>query len=134
LRHDENVAVTPLLDWLPRSEYLQRLCQSTAVVALPRPTEGFYLPALEAMACGAIVICPDCVGNRDFCKDGINCFRPGYDADEILAAIYRAMALSPDEAALMRENGYATVREHSLERERANFLDILHRVDEIWAK
>lgn len=132
LQRDENVAVTPLLEWLPRSDYLKRLGDSSVVVTLPRPSEGFYLPAVEAMACGAIVVCPDCVGNRDFCKAGVNCFRPAYDADAILAAIYRALSLSPEEAATMRENAYATVREHSLERERASFLDILSRVDELW--
>lgn len=132
LQRDENVAVTPLLEWLPRSDYLNRLGQASVVVALPRPAEGFYLPALEAMASGATVVCPDCIGNRDFCKDGVNCFRPGYDADAILAAIYRALALAPDEAEAMRQKAYATVREHSLERERKMFLEILGRVDEFW--
>lgn len=132
LQRDENVAVTPLLDWLPRADYLNRLGDASLVVALPRPSEGFYLPAIEAMACGAIVVCPDCVGNRDFCKDGANCFRPAYDADAIMGSIYRALSLSPEEAAAMREKAYTTVREHSLEQERASFLDILRRVDELW--
>ncbi|HJT81201.1 MAG TPA: glycosyltransferase family 4 protein [Chthoniobacterales bacterium] len=132
LERDENVAVTPLLEWLPRSQYLDRLVQASVVIALPRPREGFYLPAIEAMACGAIVVCPDCVGNRDFCKDGVNCFRPAYDADAILAAIYRALSLSPEEAEAMRENAYATVREHSLDRERGQFLEILRKMDQFW--
>src|SRR5205823_13711109 len=80
LARDENIAVTSLDDWIERAEYLHRLTQAKVTVTLPRPTEGFYLPALEAMACGAIVVCPDCVGNRDFCRDGANCFRPAYDA------------------------------------------------------
>lgn len=132
LQRDENIAVTPLLDWLPRADYLKRLTQATAVVTLPRPSEGFYLPALEAMACQAVVVCPDCVGNRDFCHDGVNCFRPNYDVAEIVAAIYRTLALSADEADKMRSQAEETVRKHSLQRERDSFLNILERVDEIW--
>jgi hypothetical protein len=132
LRSDENIAVTSLLDWVPRDEYLRQLGQAQMAVTLPRPREGFYLPALEAMACGAIVVCPDCIGNRDFCRDNVNCFRPAYDADAILAAIYLALGLPPDEADKMRKQADATVREHSLERERASFLEILERVDDIW--
>jgi hypothetical protein len=131
-RNDENVAITSQLEWIPRAEYLKQLSQARIVVTLPRPTEGFYLPALEAMACGTVVVCPDCIGNRDFCHDGVNCFRPQYVTDEIVAAIYRALSLSPKQMSDIRKQADDTVREHSLERERGKFLEILERVDEIW--
>jgi glycosyltransferase involved in cell wall biosynthesis len=38
--------------------------------------EGFALPPLEAMAAGAAVVCTDAHGNRDFCRDGVNCLMP----------------------------------------------------------
>jgi len=133
LRQDENVAVTPLIDWMSRSEYLDRLTQARIAVTLPRPSEGFYLPALEAMACGAIVVCPDCIGNRDFCNDEVNCFRPAYDTAAIIFSIYKALALPPDEAGAMRKRAAATVQEHTLEREQATFLAILERIDDIWS-
>ena len=38
--------------------------------------EGFYLPAIEAMAMGHIPIGPACVGNRDYCKNGYNSLIP----------------------------------------------------------
>jgi hypothetical protein len=128
----ENIDVISLGEWIPRAEYLARLNDAKIAVMLPRKEEGFYLPALEAMACGAIVVCPDCVGNRDFCHDALNCFRPAYDADEILAAIYRALSLSPKQTNEMLKQADAMVREHSLERERESFLEILEQVDEIW--
>ncbi len=90
------------------------------------------MPALEAMACGALVVCPDCVGNRDFCHDGVNCFRPNYEVNDIIATIYRALAVSPDEADKIRSHAAETVTEHSLERERQSFLKILDQVDAIW--
>jgi hypothetical protein len=128
----EKVKVSCLIDWIPRNEYLARLSNAAVVLTLPRPIEGFYLPALEAMACGAIVICPDCVGNRDFCLERINCFRPRYDVAEIAASALAAVRQSPAERAKMRANAQATVRAHSLERERMDFLRILGRVDELW--
>lgn len=131
LRQDENINVTSLVDWVPRTEYLDRLSRARLVVTLPRPTEGFYLPALEGMACGALLVCPDCVGNRDFCRDGVNCFRPQYDVNQVIAAIYRALGLAPGEAEKMRENAKTTAQEHSLERERSSFLGILERIDEL---
>jgi hypothetical protein len=134
LQRDENIAVTSLLDWIPRTEYLRQLSQAKVAVTLPRPSEGFYLPALEAMACGTIVVCPDCIGNRDFCRDGINCFRPNYGVDDIVAAIYRALALPSNETANIRRQANETVREHSLERERDSFLTILDGIDEAWTR
>ena len=31
---------------------------------LPNQREGVYIPGLEGMALGTLVVCPDCVGNR----------------------------------------------------------------------
>ena len=42
-------------------------------LATPLPVEGFYLPGLEAMAAGAIVLCPDILTNRAYCRFGENC-------------------------------------------------------------
>ena len=52
--------------------------------------EGFYLPALEAMALGSLVICPDCIGNRSFCLPGRNCFRPNYDLNSVIDSVQSA--------------------------------------------
>ncbi|MDB6148410.1 MAG: hypothetical protein JWO45_2074 [Spartobacteria bacterium] len=127
-----NRRVMTLIDWIPRDEYLARLADARIAVTLPRPIEGFYLPALEAMACGATVVCPDCVGNRDFCKDGFNCFRPRYDADAIANATIAALDKSQPEMEKMLANSAVTVSQHSLETEREAFLSILERLDELW--
>ena len=47
-----------------RATFIEHMRGARIVVALPNPTEGFYLPALEAMKLGKAVICPDAVGNR----------------------------------------------------------------------
>jgi glycosyltransferase involved in cell wall biosynthesis len=129
---NRGLTVTSMVEWTPRVKYLEQLNNSKIAITLPRPSEGFYLPALEAMACGAIVVCPDCVGNRDYCYDTVNCFRPDYDGREIAAAAEKAITLGPKESVELRKKAGETVAKHSLEHERASFLKILERVDELW--
>ena len=59
--------------------------RARVTVLVPNPKEGFYLPAVEAMAAGTLVVCPDCVGNRAFCLDEVNCLRPAREEDAIVA-------------------------------------------------
>src|ERR1700704_6500418 len=120
-----------LSERLPRVEYLAQLSNAKIAVVLPRPREGFFLPALEAMAAGAIVVCPDCVGNRGFCENEVNCFRPGYDRDAIVSAAIAASRLAEVERTSMLERARATVRQPSLETERASFLKILAQIDDL---
>jgi glycosyltransferase involved in cell wall biosynthesis len=101
-------------------------------VYVPNPKEGFYLPALEGMALRTIVVCPDVVGNRSFCLDGRNCFRPPYDEDSIAAAAREALGRS-GELTGMLDAAAETARAHDLPAERTAFLEVLDRVDELWA-
>ena len=68
------------------------LARARVAVFVPNPKEGFYLPAIEAMALGTLVVCPDCVGNRSFCEPGVNCFRPPYEVGAIVAQAEQALA------------------------------------------
>jgi glycosyltransferase involved in cell wall biosynthesis len=122
-----------LLDEIvPRDALLELVSRARVTVFLPNPTEGFYLPALEGMVLGTGVVCPDCVGNRSFCLDGENCLRPGYDEDELVAAAV-ALLRDVDRRDRLVQAAHATAERHDLERERVAFLDILDRVDELWA-
>jgi glycosyltransferase involved in cell wall biosynthesis len=117
---------------IPRWDLIRLMSRARVSVLVPNPKEGFYLPALEAMAVGTVVVCPDCIGNRSFCLPGENCFRPGYDEDAIVAAAEAALREEPglDE---MRERARATAQAHDIADERAAFLDILDGVEELWA-
>jgi len=46
---------------------------SCDVFVFPSRVEGFGLPPLEAMACGAAVVVTDCGGPRDYARDNQNC-------------------------------------------------------------
>ncbi len=115
-----------------RSEFLEALSRSEVAVLLPLQAEGFYLPALEAMALGAIVVCPDCVGNRSYCLDGVNCFRPAYALNGIVEAALAARSLDEGSKAAMLMRAGQTVSNHDLSNERSLFLGILENVFDLW--
>jgi Glycosyl transferases group 1 len=115
----------------PHDEVLDLIGRAAVTVFVPNPKEGFYLPALEGMALGTIVVCPDCIGNRSFCRDGENCFRPAYDEDAIVAAAREALARR-DDLGPMLDNASATAEQHDLRDERRAFLEILGHVDQLW--
>lgn len=123
------------VDAVPRNRFLGRMARARVAVFFPNAPEGegFYLPALEAMALGAVVVCPDCVGNRSFCLDGANSFRPRYDLGAIRTATLEALLLSDAERGRLLAQASRTARRHSVEDERRLFLEILDEaVDATW--
>jgi glycosyltransferase involved in cell wall biosynthesis len=76
-------------------------------------TEGFGLPALEAMAVGCPVITTDSGGVRQFATDGENCvMTPPADAPALARAI-QALVCDPARRATLREVGLKTAVEYS---------------------
>jgi glycosyltransferase involved in cell wall biosynthesis len=122
-----------LAEPIPRPDFLAALASSRVALLLPRPTEGFYLPALEAMALDNIVVCPDCVGNRSFCQDGVTGFHPPHNEDAILAATRAALAASEIGAESLRLGARVAVADHDLSEERRRFVQVLTDLDVLWA-
>jgi hypothetical protein len=114
-----------LTEPMPRRAYLERIARAKVAITLPLDREGFFLPALEAMALGAITVCPDCVGNRGFCRDGETAFRPPYEVDDVFRAARFALALDPVRSNTLLTAAAAQFRRHSLHAERTEFLRIL---------
>ena len=132
LRREDAAAVSVLTEPVPRAEFLAALADAETALFLPHPQEGFYLPALEAMALGTFVICPDVGGNRAFCRAGENCLRPDYTPGALLAAWRHGRTLALPERHRMLAAALATAREHSLAEEGRRFLSILDRVESLW--
>jgi hypothetical protein len=126
------VKITLLDQLVPRDLFLEHLATAAITVFLPSATEGFYLPALEGMATGTLVICPDCVGNRSFCLPGYNSFRPAYKMDALVGAVAGAMELTGSARASMIAAASRTTATHCLDAERTRFLEILGHLDELW--
>ena len=114
---------TNLLDdrWRSREEHIATVRASEILVALPNVVEGFYLPPLEGMAAGCVVICSDVVHNRGHCIHGETCLQPAFgDVDSHVEAIMRGLGDAQLRTRLIA-GGEAMSRRHSIEQERAAF-------------
>ncbi len=109
---------------MPRAAYLARLTRARLAILLPHAEEGFYLPALEAMALGTPVLTLDAIGNRDYLRHGENAWVVAPDAGVIAAA---AAALLADSSLLERLAGAGrrSAAGHDPSRESAAFATVL---------
>jgi GT2 family glycosyltransferase len=73
----------------PSDEEVNRLFNEASMFVQTSTHEGFCLPALEAMAAGAPVVCTDAHGNRDFCSPERNCLMPEPDHRAVSDALQR---------------------------------------------
>jgi glycosyltransferase involved in cell wall biosynthesis len=126
------ITIKCLTEILPRLDFIRTMAASRITVLLPNVTEGFYLPALEAMALGTIVICPDCIGNRSFCVNGDNCIIPTYTLDGIFSAIGIVFDMNSNELKSIQNSAEATSKMHNIEIERQSFFKILTLTNKIW--
>jgi hypothetical protein len=102
---------------------------SDVFLATPLAEEGFYMPGLEAMAAGALVVSPDAGGNRAYCDFGVNCLPVGLDdARGYAEALKQVRSGSAEELDRMRRSGYEAVGRHTLEHERERFGEFLGRL------
>lgn len=117
-----------------RGSFLAQLAETRVAVCLPDPTEGFYLPALEAMACGCVVVTLDAVGNRGFCGDGANCIVAERDPESLARAVGHAFWLAEDARRKLLAGASDTVAAHALHVERSRFHAVLRDVDGLWSE
>jgi glycosyltransferase involved in cell wall biosynthesis len=107
---------------------LARLYSSARVHFDGSDFQAFGLPAVEAMACGAVSVLTDAGGVREYARDGENCLlvRPR-DVEAAAGAILRLLADQPLVARL-REAGFVTSRELSLKRQARETLGVLEEL------
>ena len=115
-----------------REEFLEAINQARVSLFVPNPTEGFFLPALEAMALRSVVVCPDVIGNRSFCTDGVNCFRPVFEDEAVLGAAEAALGLGEGEREELVAAASETAARHDLPGERAAFHEVLDHLDDLY--
>ncbi len=117
---------------MPRAQFIEQMGNSRITVFLPLEAEGFYLPALEGMASATLVICPDCIGNRSFCHNRLNCLTPPYTLGGITDAVTIALSLNESSRNNILTEAESTVWQHDLETEREAFLEILNQSNSLW--
>ena len=129
---DAGITHITLDGFINRNAFLGLLERTRVAVCLPRSEEGFYLPALEAMAKGCTVVTLDCVGNRGFCRHGHNCLVAEDDPAGLARATMTAVGLPLADRHRLHVNAAATVEAHSLQAERRRFHELLLDIDRIW--
>ena len=130
--NEAGAAHQALTDFLPRPAFLDLLAHSDVAICLPHDQEGFYLPALEAMAFGCVTITLDCIGNRSFCRHGRNCLVAADDVDALEQATHAALHMRDDERQRLLTEARQTVAAHSLKAERSRFQAVLRDIDRLW--
>ena len=130
--HQACIPYVALGSFLPRRAFLRLLAVSDVAVCLPHEEEGFYLPALEAMASGCITVTLDCVGNRGFCHDRRNCFIAQPTGQSLCDTVQEAVKVPLAEREALLRHASETVQHYSLAAERTQFHALLEDVDQIW--
>lgn len=116
---------------LPRAQYLARMAAAAIVVTLPELTEGFYLPGLEALGMGRPLVQYDCLGSRDYLRDGDNALVPSSD----VTAMARAVLLVRGDAALrtrLAASARRAAAQFDLVAERGRVHALLDELDDLW--
>lgn len=90
---------------------------------LPLESEGFYLPGLEAMALGSLLVMPDCGGSREYARNGENCLMPVRSLDAMAAAVTQLE--NPAIASRLIAQSRATAARYTLESEARAFGTVL---------
>jgi hypothetical protein len=116
-----------------REAFLDAISRARVTLFLPNEEEGFYLPGLEGMALGTVVVCPDCIGNRSYCLPGQNAFRPAFAFEEIIEQTEAALALPNAKRDTMLTEGQAMAERHSPLGERTAFQSVLANLDTLWS-
>lgn len=109
---------------MPRGDYLALIAKFEHAILLPHRTEGFYLPALEAMSLGVNVIMPDCIGARSFAIDKQTCTISTRSAKALADAVAKIIS-TPEHASRLRAEADKVVGNHDIKNERRKLFDIL---------
>jgi glycosyltransferase involved in cell wall biosynthesis len=124
---NNGISVDLCVKLIPREEFLTRMALQKIAVLLPHPYEGFFLPALEAMAMGCVPVLPHCEGAAEFCIDGETCITVTGTPEALHGAVERILNDGERQAQIVRRASLKAA-EHSLARECELFTGVLQRL------
>lgn len=95
----------------------------------PNPEEGFYMPGLEAMEAGCLVVTPDVGGNMAYCRPDDNCLLVGFEqVEDYLAALDQLASWDQTRIDQVRAAGHDSTAPFDLDDERRAFGGFLERL------
>jgi glycosyltransferase involved in cell wall biosynthesis len=110
-----------------REEDIVRFYQECTIFVFASQLEGFGLPPLEAMACGAAVITTDCGGVRTFANEQNSLIVPPDDIEALTQAIQRLLT-DEELRRQLREAGVKTAQQFTASRMRKQYAEVIKHV------
>ncbi|MFC4700056.1 glycosyltransferase [Glaciecola siphonariae] len=114
---------------MPKDEVLKAMANADISVCLPNPTEGFYLPGIEAMNLSNKVVVPDCIANREYNQGFSNLIVSASCTEGVIEAIQtqRLRRFGPLNY-LRKLRANKIVKTYSLANERAQLYSVLQEL------
>lgn len=124
--HNNDVSVHADIGLVARDAVFTNFARARVALVLPNPTEGFFLPGIEAMALSDRVVVPDCVGNRGYCKPNMNITLCGYEKKACISAIEEALTrLKKPVHKFEKFRGVREARSYTMTAERDAYHELL---------
>lgn len=111
--------------YLADEEKVFDIYNSSKVYLCTSDFEGFGLPGLEAMSCGCVLISTDCVGVREYAKDGYDSFICPVGDKRLLINRILSVLLDETLGGELSRNAVNTARLFDLKKQQTKFKNII---------
>jgi len=115
----------------PTQSKLRSLYNAAAIFLAPSWTEGWGLPASEAMMCGAAVVATDIGGHREFAHDGITAMLAAPKDPRALAEKVIALMEHPRKRLELAQAGHQNIQQFTWQRA-CDRLEAVLLTDSFW--
>lgn len=123
---NQKLAVKADTGLVERDAVFDNLAKAKVALVLPNPTEGFFLPGIEAMGLSEHVVVPDCIGNRGYCEPYTNVTLCNYEETDCINAIWNALErLSTPMHKYEKFRGNRKARSYSINAEKRELQSLL---------
>lgn len=108
---------------IPQEKMAEEYSKGKIFLGMPE-CEGFYNPALEAMACGVPVVLTNACGNMNYVDEGENCLLIPRNVGAALVAIHKLRKDKKLQKKLIK-NGLETVKKYDWDKTANRFLEVI---------
>ncbi|HEV2705922.1 MAG TPA: glycosyltransferase family 4 protein [Pyrinomonadaceae bacterium] len=102
--------------WLPTDAELRAFYNSISIFVFPSHYEGWGLPGMEALACGAALVAADSVGVREYARHGETALVVARERPDLLAEAVETLLDDDELRQRLARQGNAHVQQYTWER------------------